>query len=136
MGANHQGEIAALCAIAQPSFGIITNIGKAHLEGFGGPQGVIKAKSELYQYLRQNSGRAFVNADNALLVNLAGTMEVTTYGTGNMCQLSGRIIASEDHLVFAWKSKKDEVPLDQKEAVHSRSEERRVGKECRSRWSP
>ncbi|HEY6160198.1 MAG TPA: UDP-N-acetylmuramoyl-tripeptide--D-alanyl-D-alanine ligase [Bacteroidia bacterium] len=119
MGANHQGEIASLCAIAQPSFGIITNIGKAHLEGFGGPQGVIKAKGELYQYLRQNSGRAFVNADNTLLVNLAGAMEVTTYGTGNMCQVSGRIVSSEDHLTFAWKSKKDEVPLDQKEAVHS-----------------
>src|SRR5699024_4299597 len=51
MGANHQGEIALLCQIAQPNFGYITNFGKAHLEGFGGFEGVIKGKSELYDYL-------------------------------------------------------------------------------------
>ena len=61
MGANHQKEIEALCAIAQPNYGLITNFGKAHLEGFGGLEGVIKGKSELYTYLKKNKGTAFVN---------------------------------------------------------------------------
>lgn len=61
MGANHQGEIKALCEIAAPNFGYITNFGKAHLEGFGSVEGVIKAKSELYDYLRKNKGVVFIN---------------------------------------------------------------------------
>lgn len=64
MGANHQKEIEFLCSIAQPNFGYITNFGKAHLEGFGGVEGVIKGKSELYDFLRKNNGLAFVNADD------------------------------------------------------------------------
>lgn len=68
MGANHQGEIAALCAIAEPNYGYITNFGKAHLEGFGGIEGVIKGKSELYLHLIKNEGLAFINADDALQV--------------------------------------------------------------------
>ncbi len=64
MGANHIGEIAHLCQIAQPDYGYITNFGRAHLEGFGGFEGVIKAKSELYDYLEDNGKIAFVNADD------------------------------------------------------------------------
>lgn len=60
MGANHQQEIAALARIAKPDYGLITNFGKAHLEGFGGLEGVIKGKSELYDYLRQNHGKAII----------------------------------------------------------------------------
>lgn len=66
MGANHQKEIEMLCRIAQPDFGYITNFGKAHLEGFGGTEGVIKGKSELYQYLEQHDKTAFVNLDDAI----------------------------------------------------------------------
>ncbi len=66
MGANHLGEIAFLCQVTQPNFGYITNFGKAHLEGFGSLEGVIKAKSELYEYLKKNKGYAFVNTDDAL----------------------------------------------------------------------
>ena len=66
MGANHQKEIEFLCAIAQPDFGYITNFGKAHLEGFGGVEGVIKGKSEMYQYLFENNKIVFVNADDEL----------------------------------------------------------------------
>ena len=62
MGANHQGEIALLCKIARPNYGYITNFGKAHLEGFGGVEGVIKGKSELIDYLTATSGRMFVQA--------------------------------------------------------------------------
>ncbi len=64
MGANHQGEIADLCEIATPDFGYITNFGRAHLEGFGGFEGVIKGKSELYNYLEDNHKMAFVNTDD------------------------------------------------------------------------
>ena len=66
MGANHQKEIEMLCKIAEPNFGYITNFGKAHLEGFGGVEGVIKGKSELYDYLRENIKTAFVNLDDTI----------------------------------------------------------------------
>jgi len=66
MGANHLGEIAFLCQLAQPNFGYITNFGKAHLEGFGSIEGVIKAKSELYNYLKETKGYAFVNTDDPI----------------------------------------------------------------------
>ena len=71
MGANHCGEIAELCTIAQPTHGLITNIGKAHLEGFGGLEGVKKGKSELYHYLADEGGVAFVNLDEAYLEELS-----------------------------------------------------------------
>ncbi len=83
MGANHQGEIARLCEIAKPNYGIITNIGKAHLEGFGGPDGVKKAKAELYQYLSKTNGTAFVNSGDDTLVSLINKTgcNFISYGT-------------------------------------------------------
>ena len=66
MGANHQKEIEFLCELAEPDFGYITNFGKAHLEGFGGVEGIIKGKSELYQFLAQEDKTAFVNLDDPL----------------------------------------------------------------------
>ena len=81
MGANHIGEILALCKIAQPNHGLITNIGKAHLEGFGSFEGVITAKKELYNYLKQNNGIAFVNSDNPLLMELSNSQKRVTYKT-------------------------------------------------------
>ena len=86
MGANHIGEITALCKIAQPNFGVITNIGKAHLEGFGSLEGVIKAKSELYNYIKENEGAIFVNNEDGLLINLANGSETISYGKkGSYC---------------------------------------------------
>ncbi len=80
MGANHPGEIDLLCRIAEPGFGLITNIGKAHLEGFGGYEGVIRTKTELYRYIHANKGTLFINKDNPLLMeHAAGTSQVT-YG--------------------------------------------------------
>jgi UDP-N-acetylmuramoyl-tripeptide--D-alanyl-D-alanine ligase len=64
MGANHQKEIESLCQIAEPNFGYITNYGKAHLEGFGGIDGVIKGKSEMYDFINSNNGMVFVNAED------------------------------------------------------------------------
>ena len=74
MGANHIGEIASLCGIAAPTHGIITNIGKAHLEGFGSVEGVKKAKGELFDYLRNSYGFAFVNADDPALVEISESL--------------------------------------------------------------
>lgn len=73
MGANHKKEIAALCNIAQPNFGYITNFGKAHLEGFGSIEGVIEGKSELYTYLTSHKGTIFLNADDPIQKRLMGT---------------------------------------------------------------
>ena len=86
MGANHQGEISHLCKIASPDYGIITNIGKAHLEGFGGYDGVIKAKSELYQYIEKKEGWVFVNEKDELLLSLSENLNKITYGEN--CSIS------------------------------------------------
>lgn len=78
MGANHQNEIALLCEITQPDFGLITNFGRAHLEGFGGIEGVIKGKSEMYDYLNANNKTAFLNFDDPLQNNK--TQNINRYG--------------------------------------------------------
>lgn len=79
MGANHQREIAALCQIARPTHGIITNIGKAHLEGFGGIEGVKKGKGELFDYLAQHRGLAFINRNEAHLTQMATHLPVKLF---------------------------------------------------------
>ncbi len=78
MGANHQREIEELCDIAQPDFGFITNFGRAHLEGFGGVEGVIKGKSEMYDYLEANGKSAFVNFDDPIQVEK--TQHINRFG--------------------------------------------------------
>ena len=83
MGANHKGEIADLCQIAQPDFGYITNFGKAHLEGFGGYEGVIAGKSELFDYLKSTNKKAFVNADDAMQVEKTVAIDRITFGFEN-----------------------------------------------------
>ena len=80
MGANHIEEISFLCNITKPNFGVITNIGKAHLEGFRSFEGVIKAKSELYNYIQKNNGTIFVNNESELLLELANNINKITYG--------------------------------------------------------
>jgi UDP-N-acetylmuramoyl-tripeptide--D-alanyl-D-alanine ligase len=94
MGANHPGEIEELCNIAEPDFGLITNIGKAHLEGFGSFEGIIKTKSELYQYIRRKNGTIFYNHDNPILTDL--TLEIQnkiSYGLAN-ASFTGELISS------------------------------------------
>jgi len=80
MGANHQKEIEFLCNISQPTYGAITNIGSAHLEGFGSLQGVIDTKKELYEFINHNKGHLFVNAEDELLLSLSKGIIQTTYG--------------------------------------------------------
>ena len=96
MGASAQGEIATLCAICQPNYGIITNIGNAHLEGFGGKEGIIKGKGELYDYLNANGGRAFVAQEDQTLLQMVSdraglTVEPYSYtlAEGYKSNLSG-----------------------------------------------
>ncbi|RZJ65545.1 MAG: UDP-N-acetylmuramoyl-tripeptide--D-alanyl-D-alanine ligase [Flavobacterium sp.] len=83
MGANHQKEIEFLCEIAQPDFGYITNFGKAHLEGFGGVEGVIKGKSELYAYLQSAGKMAFVNLDDAIQSGKTEQLQRYTFAVAN-----------------------------------------------------
>ena len=88
MGANHPGEISDLCHIAEPDYGLVTNIGKAHLEGFGSFEKIIQTKSELYGFLRECGGKAFVNAGNELLIQQSAGLEQLTYGDNS--QLKGQ----------------------------------------------
>ncbi|MDB5253469.1 MAG: UDP-N-acetylmuramoyl-tripeptide--D-alanyl-D-alanine ligase [Flaviaesturariibacter sp.] len=82
MGANHRGEIASYCRIARPTHGLITNCGKAHLEGFGGEEGVRKGKGELFDSLRESGGTAFLMADYDYLKNMSeGITRTVSYGT-------------------------------------------------------
>lgn len=89
MGANKQGDIQELCEIAEPTHGFITNIGKAHLEGMGGPEGVLKTKTELFQHLRENKGTVFINSQDPILSNLAKRFEnpVLYPAKGDFCQV-------------------------------------------------
>ncbi|WP_281637246.1 UDP-N-acetylmuramoyl-tripeptide--D-alanyl-D-alanine ligase [Flavobacterium marginilacus] len=80
MGANHKKEIEFLCEIAQPDYGYITNFGKAHLEGFGGVEGVIQGKSEMYQYLSNNEKLAFVNLEDPIQVEKTKDLKSYSFG--------------------------------------------------------
>ncbi len=99
MGANHPGEIGFLCEIARPDFGVITNVGKAHLEGFGSFEGVISAKSEMYRHLEKTGGTIFINDGNPYLTEAAGTaLKRITYGTSEGCWLRGEAFDSPPFL--------------------------------------
>lgn len=109
MGANHQGEIAQLCEIADPDFGLITNIGNAHLEGFGGPEGVKKGKGELYHYLRNKAGKIFVNADDIVLMEMTKGLQVITYGLNKMYDVYGSSIKHSEYVEFNWNQKNKDL---------------------------
>ncbi len=101
MGANHPGEIALLCSIAQPDFGLITNVGRAHLEGFGSFEGVIQTKTELYRFLESNNGTIFINLANSYLTAHAGKVNKIGYTTEKSSEgLEGEIVSSSPFLVF------------------------------------
>lgn len=99
MGANHLKEIESYCRIALPTHGIITNCGKAHLEGFGSLEGVRKAKGELYDFLRANQGTAFVMWDYDYLQTMSkGIGTVIKYGTVAGTDVTGNLVQSEPYL--------------------------------------
>ena len=98
MGANHPEEIAFLCKIARPNFGIITNVGKAHLEGFGSFEGVKKTKGELYEWIAGVEGKIFLHADNPHLVKMAGDLDTIKYGEAGDNFVSGKIISCTPYI--------------------------------------
>jgi len=101
MGANHQGEIAAYCELALPGFGMITNCGKAHLEGFGSIEGVRKAKGELYDFIRKSGGTVFRCSDLDYLEKMAEHIpQQITYGSAN-AQIAGRALYQDGFLSVA-----------------------------------
>lgn len=107
MGANHRKEIAFLCEIAQPTHGLITNVGKAHLEGFGGFEGVKKSKAELYDFLAENNGTLFLQKDNTDLLAMASKRkfkEMRTYGFFDS-DINGRILERDPTLLISWSKK-------------------------------
>ncbi|TCD00042.1 UDP-N-acetylmuramoyl-tripeptide--D-alanyl-D-alanine ligase [Pedobacter frigidisoli] len=105
MGANHQKEIELLCTIAQPTHGIITNVGMAHLDGFGGFEGVKKGKAELYAYLKETHGYIFINRDNPYLLEMsaaAGLNKLIYYGTENGNTIKGSLKSSDPFIEVEW----------------------------------
>jgi UDP-N-acetylmuramoyl-tripeptide--D-alanyl-D-alanine ligase len=100
MGANHQKEIEQLCAIAEPDFGIINNIGKAHLEGFGGEEGVKKGKGEMYDFISNHNRKLFVNADDTLLMEMSKNIERIVYGHAKSNYTYGKIVDEKDLLTI------------------------------------
>ena len=95
MGANHLHEIAGYCEYAMPNYGLITNIGKAHLEGFGSVENVKKGKGELFDYLRNNEGKAFVNSDDAAVVALTNDLNKKVFYGISGKDYRGKIIKSD-----------------------------------------
>lgn len=104
MGANHQKEIEALCTIAEPDLGLITNVGLAHLEGFGGPEGVLAGKTELFTDIAKSGGVVFVLADDKRLVEKAGAQKSVLYGTVDDAQVKGKLIAADPFVRFEWQA--------------------------------
>ncbi len=90
MGANKPGDIKELCDIAEPTHGFITNIGRAHLEGMGGPEGVLRTKTELFQFLRETRGTVFINSHDPILANLAKRFEkpILYPAKGDFCEVT------------------------------------------------
>ena len=102
MGANHPKEIEFLCSLAQPDYGIITNIGKAHIEGFGSFEGVVKTKNELYDYLRNKHGKIFLNNDNQILKNLSVNIDYVSYGKDISSDYHAKVLSSNPYLSIIW----------------------------------
>ncbi|RKR81357.1 UDP-N-acetylmuramoyl-tripeptide--D-alanyl-D-alanine ligase [Mucilaginibacter gracilis] len=112
MGANHQKEIELLCSIAQPNYGLITNVGKAHLEGFGGAEGVKKGKGELYDYLKANNGILFINTDSDDLIQmqLQRGLDGYNYGTRpNINFIRGELVNTAPYISLKWTRNETDV---------------------------
>jgi UDP-N-acetylmuramoyl-tripeptide--D-alanyl-D-alanine ligase len=112
MGANHLNEIELLCKIAEPNYGIITNIGRAHLEGFGSYENVIKAKSELYNYINDKEGTIFYNSNDILLKSKANDLgfKSISYG-GQGSKVTGKLMDSDQFLKMKVLINDEEIEL-------------------------
>lgn len=107
MGASHRGEIKELAEIALPNMALITNVGKAHLEGFGSFENIIVTKKELYDYIHAHGGQFFMNVDNEILevminANRLDIIEPITYGTRGHSSVRGKVMEINPFLQFEW----------------------------------
>lgn len=103
MGANHPGEIKTLVHIAEPDYGIITNVGKAHLQGFGSFEGVIRTKGELYDFLREKGNATiFIQNENPYLNKIAAGLTCVRYGQTPGLDVTGKVVACSPFLHFSW----------------------------------
>lgn len=103
MGANHPGEIKTLVHIAEPDYGIITNVGKAHLQGFGSFEGVIRTKGELYDFLREKGNATiFIQNENPYLNKIAAGLTCVRYGQTPELDVTGKVVACSPFLHFSW----------------------------------
>ena len=102
MGANHPGEIKDLVNIVEPQYGLITSVGRAHLEGFGGFEGVIKTKGELYDFLREHGGKVFLNTSNEHLVPIAKDIETIPY-------IEGKVEECNPYVKFSFSGSHEDV---------------------------
>lgn len=112
MGANHQSEIGFLCGMAQPTHGLITNVGKAHLEGFGSFEGVKKAKGELYDFLKAHDGVLFLQGDNAHLVEMESgrsVRKIFRYGFSASNDIVGELAQANPFLTVRWREKEGDA---------------------------
>jgi len=118
MGANHQKEIELLCTISQPTHGLITNVGKAHLEGFGGVEGVKKGKGELYDFMKATNGVTFVSSDSADLTAMQfarSLKNVVMYGSNDLENLvSGQLTENSPYLGLQWTNNQTGESFDVK----------------------
>ena len=112
MGASHPGDIKELVDIVHPNYGIITNVGRAHLEGFGSFEGVIRTKGELYDYIRRSKGKIFIKKENEYLQSIAKGIEQITYGNGDDAFASGQVVSCDPFLVFNWKQQGKLHPVE------------------------
>ena len=112
MGANHPGEIKTLVEIVLPDFGIITNVGKAHLLGFGSFEGVIRTKGELYDFLRTIQGTVFINNDNPHLLGISNGLKLVKYGQKDAKDLlvKGELVECNPFLKFEWQTSSTLTP--------------------------
>ena len=111
MGASHPGDIDELTNLGEPNFGMITNIGRAHLRDFGGYEGVIRTKNEMYQYIAAHKGLLFVNKDNDLLMGLAKDINKVTYGTCQEADVHGKILSANPYLSVEWNGYRIDTQL-------------------------
>lgn len=106
MGASHPGDIKKLVNVVEPDYGIITNVGKAHLQGFGSFEGVIRTKGELYDFLRnKKDSKVFIQNENEHLMKIAHGLDLIKYGTGDNDELcaNGKVISCAPFLKFKWR---------------------------------
>lgn len=106
MGASHPGDIKTLVETVEPDYGLITNVGRAHLQGFGSFEGVVKTKGELYDFLRERKGSTvFIDSGNEHLMGIAGGLNLVKYGTetDSSLNVSGEVVECSPFLKFRWR---------------------------------